>query len=53
MFDIYKYLTNHPLHNTTKVSNFILDRLYEFKLYSLNIQHVDGEFFVLKHKDFV
>ena len=52
-FYIYKYLTNHPLHNTTKVSNFILDRLCEFKLYSLNIQHVDGEFFVVKRSDFV
>ena len=52
MFDIHNYLIKYPVSNTIKVSNFILDRLHEFKLYCLNIQHLDGEFFVVQHSIF-
>ena len=52
MFDIHNYLIKYPVNNTIKVSNFILDRLHEFKFYCLNIQHVDGEFFIVQHSIF-
>ena len=41
MFDIHNHVIKHPVSKTIKVSNFILDRLHQFKLYCLNIQHFD------------
>ena len=48
ILNIHKYLMYHPVNNKIKVSNFVLDRLTDFKLYCINIHHIGQDYFIIK-----